>query len=145
MKSSRKRQSPGHKTFRCAVYTRVSTNVPDAEKGKSLVRQREAAEALVASRKRQGWVCLPEVYEERGPSAATPRPPALQSLLADVEAGKVDCVVVHTIDCLSHSLSGHEKLLATFRRYGVTVVTVWPTLFLVWGDRLEDGWLADVP
>jgi hypothetical protein len=54
-------------------------------------------------------------------------------------------VVVQTIDCLSHSLSGHEGLLAVFRQYGVTVVTVWPTLFLVWGDRLEDGWLADAP
>jgi site-specific DNA recombinase len=143
MKSPRKRQSPGRKVFRCAIYTRESTHAPDGEKGKSLVRQREVVEAFIATRKRQGWICLPHVYEERGPSAATPRPPALQSLLADVEAGKVDCVVVYTIDRLSRSLSGHEKLLAVFRRYGVTVVTVWPTLFLVWGDRLEDGWLAD--
>jgi DNA invertase Pin-like site-specific DNA recombinase len=71
--------------------------------------------------------------------------PTLQSLLADIEAGKVDCVVIHTVDRLSRSHSCHAKAFALFRRYGVTVVTVLPTLFLVWGDRLEDGWLADAP
>ena len=57
----------------------------------------------------------------------------------------MDCVVIHTVDRLLCCLSCHANVLALFRRYGVTVVTVLPTLFLVWGDRLEDGWLADAP
>ena len=146
MKTTRKRRRPaGPKTFRCAAYTREATNDEDGHKWSSLPRQREAVQAFIASRKRQGWVCLPDVYEDSGQSGATLQRPALQRLLADVEASKVDCVVIHTVDRLSRSLSGHEKLLAMFRRHGVTVVTVLPTLFLVWGDRLEDGWLADVP
>jgi len=65
--------------------------------------------------------------------------------MADVEAGKVDCVVIHTFDRLTRSLSGHAKLLALFRRYGVTAVTVLPTLFFVWGDsRASTGHCPEV-
>jgi site-specific DNA recombinase len=146
MKTQRKRRrSPGPKTFRCAVYIRDATDHEGGRKWNSLPRQREAIQAFIASRKRQGWVCLPDVYEDSGQSGATLKRPALQRLLADVEAGKVDCVVIHTVDRLSRSISCHAKALALFRQHGVTVVTVLPTLFLVWGDRLEDGWLADAP
>jgi site-specific DNA recombinase len=146
MKTQRKRRRPaGPKTFRCAVYIREATDHEGGRKWNSLPRQREAIQAFVASRKRQGWVCLPEVYEDSGQSGATLKRPALQRLLADVETGKVDCVVIHTVDRLSRCLSCHAKAFALFRQYGVTVVTVLPTLFLVWGDRLEDGWLADAP
>jgi site-specific DNA recombinase len=146
MKTQRKRRCPpGPKAFRCAVYIREATDHEGGRKWNSLPRQREAIQAFIASRKRQGWVCLPDAYEDSGQSGMTQERPALQSLLADVEAGKVDCVVIHTVDRLSRSISCHAKALALFRQYGVTVVTVLPTLFLVWGDRLEDGWLADAP
>ena len=104
MKTQRKRRRPsGPKTFRCAVYIREATDHEGGRKWNSLPRQREAIEAFIASRKRQGWVCLPDVYEDSGQSGATLKRPALQRLLADVEAGKVDCVVIHTVDRLSRS------------------------------------------
>jgi site-specific DNA recombinase len=125
----RRQQTP--RSFRCAMYTRKNINAGRANEFNSLRRQRKAIRAFIASRKRQGWVCLPETYEDIGQSAGTLERPALKRLLADMAAGKVDCVVIHTFDRLTRSLSDQTTLFAKFRQYDVTLVTVCPMAFYV--------------
>ena len=80
------------KTVRCAVYTRKSTDEGLELDFNSLHAQREAAESYIASQKSQGWACLPEQYDDGGFSGGTIDRPAFQRLMADVEAGRIDCV-----------------------------------------------------
>ena len=84
---------------RCAVYTRKSTEEGLEQEFNSLDAQREAGEAFVASQRHEGWVCLSERYDDGGFTGGNTDRPALQRLLTDIEAGKVDCVVVYKVEC----------------------------------------------
>jgi site-specific DNA recombinase len=126
MKAPRRQQSP--RTIRCAIYARTAIDGGRATEFNSIRRQRKAIRAFIAKQESQGWFALPKIYEDVGQSAATMKRPALQELLADMSAGKVDCVVVHTFDRLTRSLSDRATLLAICDRYGVTLVTVSPPM-----------------
>src|SRR5436190_16621551 len=99
--------------FRCALYTRKSSEEGLEQDFNSLDAQREACEAFVASQKREGWVLLPEMYDG-GFSGGTLERPAFRRLLADVSAGKVDVVVVYKVDRLTRSLSDFAKIVEVF-------------------------------
>jgi DNA invertase Pin-like site-specific DNA recombinase len=95
---------------RCAVYTRKSSEEGLEQSFNSLDAQREACEAYVASQKSEGWVVLPQMYDDGGISGGTMDRPALQRLLADIEAGLVDTVVVYKVDRLTRSLGDFAKI-----------------------------------
>ena len=90
----------------------------------SLDAQREACEAYIASQKLEGWVELADRYDDGGFSCGTLERPALKRLLADIEDGRVDVVVVYKIDRLSRSLMDFARLVEVFDRGGVTFVSV---------------------
>jgi site-specific DNA recombinase len=110
--------------FRCAVYTRKSSEEGLELEFNSLHAQREAGLAYIASQKSEGWIALPDHYDDGGISGGTLERPALKRLLRDVEAGLIDVVVVYKIDRLSRSLTDFAKLVDVFERYNVTFVSV---------------------
>ena len=110
--------------LRCALYTRKSSEEGLEQDFNSLDAQREACEAYVASQKREGWVLLPEMYDDGGFSGGTLERPAFQRLLADVSAGKVDVVVVYKVDRLTRSLSDFAKIVEVFDKNAVSFVSV---------------------
>ncbi len=112
------------KKLRCAVYTRKSTDEGLDQAFNSLDAQRDACEAFVASQRAEGWVAVPDRYDDGGFSGGTLERPALKRLLADVERGLVDVVVVYKIDRLSRSLTNFAKLVDVFEAHGVTFVSV---------------------
>ena len=109
---------------RCAVYTRVSTDEQTNREYNSLHAQRDACEAYVASQRAEGWVLVEDCYDDGGYSGGTLDRPALRRLLADIEAGLIDVVVVYKIDRLSRSLMDFTRLVEIFDRHGVTFVSV---------------------
>jgi len=109
---------------RCAVYTRVSTDERLNMEFNSLDAQREACEAYIASQKPEGWVLVPDRYDDGGWSGGTLERPALKRLTADIEDGQVDVVVVYKIDRLSRSLLDFSKLVEVFDGHSVTFVSV---------------------
>lgn len=109
---------------RCAVYTRKSTSDGLDQDLTSLDVQRQAAESYIASQKNQGWTCLAERYDDGGYTGANTERPALQRLLDDIQAGKVDAVVVYKVDRLSRSLRDFVQLLQFFEKRGVAFVSV---------------------
>ena len=115
---------PMPRRLRCAVYTRKSSEEGLDMAFNSLDAQREACEAYVASQKAEGWVLVPDPYDDGGVSGGTLDRPALQRLLADIEAGRVDVVVVYKIDRLSRALMDFARLVDIFDRCGVTFVSV---------------------
>ena len=112
------------RTLRCAIYTRKSSEEGLEQDFNSLDAQREACEAYVASQKSEGWALLRDHYDDGGFSGGTLERPALQQLLADIEDGRVDVIVVYKIDRLSRSLMDFAKLVEVFDRKGVTFVSV---------------------
>lgn len=111
--------------IRCAIYTRKSSEEGLEQEFNSLDAQREACEAYVVSQKAEGWTALPDLYDDGGYSGGgTLDRPALKGLLAKIEAGKVDVVVVYKIDRLSRSLMDFAKLVEVFDRRSVTFVSV---------------------
>ena len=110
--------------LRCAIYTRKSSEEGLEQEFNSLHAQREACEAYIASQRSEGWALIREPYDDGGISGGTLDRPALQRLLADVEEGLVDVVVVYKIDRLSRSLMDFSKLVEVFDRQGVTFVSV---------------------
>ncbi|WP_323771983.1 recombinase family protein [Antarctobacter sp.] len=110
--------------LRCAVYTRKSSEEGLEQEFNSLHAQREACEAYIASQRSEGWVQIRDQYDDGGISGGTLERPGLQRLLADVEDGLVDVVVVYKIDRLSRSLMDFSKLVEVFDRNGVTFVSV---------------------
>jgi DNA invertase Pin-like site-specific DNA recombinase len=110
--------------LRCAVYTRKSSEEGLEQDFNSLHAQREACEAYVSSQRREGWVLLPEMYDDGGFSGGTMERPAFQRLLADVSGGKIDTVVVYKVDRLTRSLSDFAKIVDVFDRHGVSFVSV---------------------
>ena len=109
---------------RCAVYTRKSSEEGLDMAFNSLDAQREACEAYIASQKPEGWVLREDRYDDGGVSGGTLDRPALKTLIADIEAGRIDVVVVYKIDRLSRSLMDFAKLVDVFDAHNVTFVSV---------------------
>ena len=114
---------PVRKT-RCAIYTRVSTDERLDMEFNSLDAQREAGAAYVESQKHEGWLPVGDRYDDGGFSGGTLERPALQRLIADIEANRIDVVVVYKIDRLSRSLMDFAKLVEVFDRCQVTFVSI---------------------
>ena len=110
--------------IKCAIYCRKSVEKGLDMEFNSLDAQREAGEAYVASQKSNGWICLPEHYDDGGFSGGNMNRPALKKLLADCEAGKVDVIVVYKIDRLSRSLCDFADLSRSFEKWNVAFVSV---------------------
>ncbi|WP_173934277.1 recombinase family protein [Chelativorans sp. Marseille-P2723] len=110
--------------LRCAIYTRKSSEEGLEQEFNSLDAQREACEAYIASQRSEGWVLVRDRYDDGGVSGGTLERRALKQLLADIEDGLIDVVVVYKIDRLSRSLMDFSKLVEVFDRNGVTFVSV---------------------
>src|SRR6202140_3881295 len=113
-----------HRRLRCAVYTRKSSEEGLEQGFNSLPAQGDAWEAFIRSQRHEGWVCLPQTYDDGGFSGGTLDRPALQRLLADIGEGKVDVVVTYKIDRLTRSLSDFAKITEIFEARGVSFVSV---------------------
>jgi site-specific DNA recombinase len=109
---------------RCAIYTRKSTDEGLDKDFNSLDNQREAAEAYVKSQRAEGWEILADRYDDGGFSGGNLERPALKRLLADIEAGKVDRVVVYKIDRLSRSLLDFARLADFLQEHNASIVSV---------------------
>ena len=109
---------------RCAIYTRKSTDENLDSDFNSLDAQREAADLYIRSQAHEGWVALPERYDDAACSGATVERPALKRLLADVEAGKIDVIVIYKIDRFSRSLLDFTKLIEALEAHGTSLVAV---------------------
>src|SRR2546421_6312337 len=115
---------PVLRKLRCAVYTRKSSEEGLDQEFNSLDAQRDACESYIASEKAEGWVLVHDRYDDGGISGAPLERPALKHLLADIEGGRVDIVVVYKIDRLSRALMDFAKLVEVFDRNKVTFVSV---------------------
>jgi site-specific DNA recombinase len=110
--------------IRCAIYTRKSSEEGLELEFNSLHAQRESAEAFIASQQHEGWECLPDLYDDGGFSGGSLERPALNRLMEDIKAGRVDCVVVYKVDRLSRSLLDFSRIMDTFDKNGVSFVSV---------------------
>jgi site-specific DNA recombinase len=110
--------------MRCAVYTRKSSEEGLEQEFNSLDAQRDGCEAYIASQRAEGWVLVPDRYDDGGISGATLERPALRRLLVDIEATRVDVVIVYKIDRLSRALMDFTKLVEVFDRNNVTFVSI---------------------
>jgi len=115
---------PAAARLRCAIYTRKSTEEGLEQEFNSLDAQREAAEAFIKSQRREGWIALPELYDDGGFTGANMDRPALTRLLQSVEEGELDCVVVYKVDRLSRSLLDFTRMLSVFEKHNVCFVAV---------------------
>lgn len=119
-----KDQPPIKRKLRCAVYTRKSSEEGLEQEFNSLDAQRESCEAYITSQRAEGWLLVPDRYDDGGISGATLDRPAIQRLLADIEASKIDVVVVYKIDRLSRALMDFARLVEVFDRNEVTFVSI---------------------
>src|SRR5271169_3013591 len=110
--------------LRCAIYTRKSSEEGLEQEFNSLHAQREACEAYVRSQQGEGWRLRKTPYNDGGLSGATMERPALKQLLADIEAGLVDVVVVYKVDRLTRSLSDFARMVEIFDGHQVSFVAV---------------------
>ncbi|MBU2540677.1 MAG: recombinase family protein [Candidatus Omnitrophica bacterium] len=108
----------------CAIYTRKSVSDGLERDFTTLDAQRESCESYIASQKNEGWVASPEYYDDGGFTGANTDRPALQRLLTDIKANKINCVVVYKVDRLSRSLLDFAELLSVFEKHGATFVSV---------------------
>ena len=111
-------------TLRCAIYTRKSSEEGLDQDFNSLDAQREACEAYIASQRHEGWKQLADRFDDGGISGGTLDRPALQRLLADIDAGRVDLVVVYKVDRLTRSLADFAKLIERLDAAGASFVSV---------------------
>src|SRR6266481_2414520 len=109
---------------RCAIYTRKSSEEGLEQEFNSLQAQREACEANISSEGHEGWALARTRYDDGGFSGGNIERPALQRLLADIEAGRVDVVVVYKVDRLTRSLADFTRLVEIFDAQGVSFVSV---------------------
>ena len=124
MAKKRNEPEPPAKQVRCAIYTRKSTEEGLQQDFNSLDAQRESGEAYVASLKAEGWVCLPDRYDDGGYTGGNMERPALQRLLADIDADRIDCVGVYKVDRISRSLLDFARMMETFDKHQVSFVSV---------------------
>lgn len=111
-------------TVRCAIYTRKSTEEGLEQDFNSLDAQREACEAFIQSQRSLGWKAIPRRYDDGGISGGTLERPALRELLADIEASRIDLVVVYKVDRLTRSLMDFSKIIETFDAKSISFVSV---------------------
>ena len=104
---------------RCAIYTRKSSEEGLEQEFNSLDAQHDACLAYISSQRHEGWRALPTHYDDGGFSGGTLNRPALQRLLADIRAGRVDLVVIYKVDRLTRSLADFAKLVEIFDTHGV--------------------------
>jgi site-specific DNA recombinase len=117
--------SPDHKPImRCAVYTRKSSEEGLEQSFNSLDAQREACEAFIQSQRQEGWRLVPTRYDDGGYSGGNIDRPALKRLLEDVEANKVNVIVVYKVDRLTRSLADFAKIVEALDARGVSFVSV---------------------
>src|SRR3954469_16299283 len=110
------RAAKGKLRLRCAVYTRRSSEEGLEQEFNSLDAQRDACEAFIASQRHEGWMLLRDRYDDGGLSGGTMERPALQRLLADIAAGRIDIVVVYKVDRLTRALSDFARIIELFDR-----------------------------
>ncbi|MFT5083316.1 MAG: site-specific DNA recombinase [Lentisphaeria bacterium] len=109
---------------RCAIYTRKSSEEGLEQNFNSLHAQREAAEAYICSQQHEGWKALPTAYDDGGFSGGSTERPGLQQLLKDIEANKIDVIVVYKVDRLSRSLNDFAQMMARVDKNNVSFVSV---------------------
>ena len=109
---------------RCAVYCRVSSDERLDQEFNSIDAQKEAGQAYVASQRAEGWIAVADDYDDPGYSGGNTERPGLKRLLADIERGLIDIVVVYKIDRLTRSLADFSKMVEVFERHGVSFVSV---------------------
>jgi site-specific DNA recombinase len=112
------------KPVRCAIYTRKSTEHGLELEFNSLDAQRDACEAYIKSQASQGWKALPQHYDDPAYSGGNLDRPALQQLLKDIDAGRIDVIVVYKIDRLTRSLADFAKLVEAFDAKAISFVAV---------------------
>jgi site-specific DNA recombinase len=112
------------RTLRCAIYTRKSTEEGLEQTFNTLDAQRDAAEAFIRSQRQEGWVVLPDKYDDGGFTGANMDRPALQKLLQDARDGVVDCVMVYKVDRLTRSLLDFARIMDVLDKHGVNFVSV---------------------
>ena len=122
--SNQNSPKPSTSRLRCAIYTRKSTEEGLDQEFNSLDAQREAAEAFIQSQRHEGWIALPELYDDGGFTGANIDRPALKRLLQAIEARELDCVVVYKVDRLSRSLLDFTRMLSIFEKHQVSFVAV---------------------
>ena len=110
--------------IRCAVYTRKSTDEGLDQEYNSIDAQRDAGHAYIASQRAEGWIPVVDDYDDPAFSGGNMERPGLRRLMQDIEAGKIDIVVVYKIDRLTRSLADFSKMIEVFERYGVSFVSV---------------------
>jgi DNA invertase Pin-like site-specific DNA recombinase len=115
---------PNISKVRCAIYTRKSTEEGLEQDFNTLDAQREACEAYVMSQIHEGWTALPRLYDDGGYSGGNLKRPALKRLLADIEDGKVDVVVVYKVDRLTRSLADFARIVDIFDTRDASFVSV---------------------
>src|ERR1700686_3281761 len=109
---------------RCAIYTRKSSEEGLEQEFNSLAAQREACEAFICSQRHEGWVLARNHYDDGGFSGGNLERPALQRLLDDIRAGRIDIVVVYKVDRLTRSLADFARLVELFGAQNVSFVSV---------------------
>ncbi|MCC7409110.1 MAG: recombinase family protein [Phycisphaeraceae bacterium] len=124
MSKAKGKTSGERQQVRCAIYTRKSTEEGLQQEFNSLDAQRESAEAYIAAQKHEGWTCLPDRFDDGGFTGGNMDRPAVQRLMKDIAAGKVDCVVVYKVDRLSRSLLDFARIMETFDKHHVSFVSV---------------------
>ncbi len=122
--SRNRKSTPVAPAVRCAIYTRKSTDEGLDKEFNSLDAQRESGEAYIKSQQLEGWECLPDQYDDGGFTGGNTDRPAIKRLMADIEAGQVDCVIVYQVDRLSRSLLDFAKMMQTFDEHNVSFVSV---------------------
>lgn len=109
---------------RCAVYTRKSSEEGLEQEFNSLDAQRESGEAFIASQRAEGWVLVPERFDDGGYTGGNMERPALKRLMTAIDEARVDCVVVYKVDRLSRSLLDFARMMESFERRQVSFVSV---------------------
>src|ERR1700688_480180 len=110
------------RSLRGAIYTRISTDQGLEQDFNSLDAQREACEAYIKSQTHEGWRLVRDRYDDGGFSGGSMERPALQKLLIDVQARRIDVIVVYKVDRLTRSLADFAKLVDTFDPSGVSLL-----------------------
>ena len=123
-KSAPRNVASERKVVRCAVYTRKSTEDGLEQEFNSLDAQRESGEAYIKSQASEGWVLIPETYDDGGFTGGNMERPGLRRLMLDIEAGRVDCVVVYKVDRLSRSLLDFARMMSLFDQHKIAFVSV---------------------
>jgi DNA invertase Pin-like site-specific DNA recombinase len=118
------RTIPARRVIRCAIYTRRSSEEGLEQEFNSLQAQREACAAYITSQRHEGWQLSPVAYDDGGYSGGSMERPGLIRLMADVEAGRIDIVVVYKVDRLTRALTDFARIIEAFDQKGVSFVSV---------------------